>query len=201
MAFKNLSGATLAGDSPEALFNDLRGRKIPGLIAHQADVLRNYCRSALDKPDVALKLPTGSGKTLIGLLLGEWRRRKFDERVVYLCPTNQLVNQVVNHANTKYGMAVRGFTGKVQNYVPAAKSEYQNAEAVAVTSYSALFNTNPFFSDPHLIILDDAHSAENYIASNWSVRVERFNPEHKALFQSLVSLLRQFFSHSEVAPN
>ncbi len=59
------------------------------------------------------------------------------------------------------------------------------------------FNTNPFFSDPHLIILDDAHSAENYIASNWSVRVERFNLEHKALFQSLVSLLRQFCSHSD----
>ena len=200
MAFKNLSGVTPAGDSPETLFNDLRGRKIKGLIAHQADVLRNYCHSAIDKPDVALKLPTGSGKTLVGLLLGEWRRQKFNERVVYLCPTNQLVNQVVEQANTKYGMAVRGFTGRILGYLPAAKSEYQNAECVAVTSYSALFNTNPFFSDPHLIILDDAHSAENYIASNWSLRVERFNPEHpeyQVLFQALVSLLRQFLSPSD----
>lgn len=196
MAFKNLSGTTIAGDSPEALFNDLRGRKIPGLIAHQADVLRDYCNSAIDKPDVALKLPTGSGKTLVGLLLGEWRRRKFNERVVYLCPTNQLVNQVVDQANGKYGMSVRGFTGRVSSYLQAAKSEYQNAEAVAVTSYSALFNTNPFFSDPHLIVLDDAHSAENYIASNWSVRIERFK-DHKVLFQSLVSLLRQFLSPSD----
>jgi replicative superfamily II helicase len=123
MAFKNLSGATPASTSPEALFNDLRGRKIKGLIAHQADVLRNYCHSAIDKPDVALKLPTGSGKTLVGLLLGEWRRQKFNERVVYLCPTNQLVNQVVEQANAKYGMAVRGFTGKIPSYLPAAKSE------------------------------------------------------------------------------
>ncbi|HVU07289.1 MAG TPA: DEAD/DEAH box helicase [Verrucomicrobiae bacterium] len=197
MAFKNLSGATPASDSPEALFNDLRGRKIKGLIAHQADVLRNYCHSAIDKPDVALKLPTGSGKTLVGLLLGEWRRQKFNERVVYLCPTNQLVNQVVEQANTKYGMTVRGFTGKIPSYLPAAKSEYQNAECVAVTSYSALFNTNPFFSDPHLIILDDAHSAENYIASNWSLRIERYNPEHQVLFQVFVALLRNFLSPSD----
>jgi hypothetical protein len=40
-------------------------------------------------------LPTGSGKTLVGLLIGEWLRRKNKERVVFLCPTRQLVNQVI----------------------------------------------------------------------------------------------------------
>ena len=59
----------------------------------------------------AFQLPAGSGKTLVGPLLGEWRRRKNEERVVYLCPTRQLVNQVAEEANTKYGLNVEAFTG------------------------------------------------------------------------------------------
>lgn len=50
---------------------------------------------ALNKTNIALELPTRSGKTLIGLLIGEFRRRKYREKVVYLCPTNQLVHQTV----------------------------------------------------------------------------------------------------------
>lgn len=86
MAFKLSETDTGAWDTPEALFLDLRSRKVQGLLSHQADVLREYVKKALDFPDVALQLPTGSGKTLVGLLLAEWRRRKFRERVVYLLP-------------------------------------------------------------------------------------------------------------------
>jgi superfamily II DNA or RNA helicase len=32
--------------------------------------------SEADKPDIALELPTGTGKTLTGLLVAEWTRRK-----------------------------------------------------------------------------------------------------------------------------
>src|SRR5262245_48540858 len=121
MPFKSLKGTAGSTDSPEALFLDLRTRKIPGLLAHQADVLRSYVESAIESTDVAFQLPTGGGKTLTGLVLGEWRRRKFDERVVYLCPTNQLVNQVVEQARSKYGLKVSAFTGKKIEYDPRAK--------------------------------------------------------------------------------
>ena len=192
MPFKVAKSSGASIDSPEALFQDLRTRKIPGLLAHQADVLRAYVESSVDEGDVALQLPTGSGKTLVGLLLGEWRRRKYDERVVYLCPTNQLVNQVVEQARTKYGLKVHGFTGKKSNYEQNAKNEYLNNESLAVTSYSSLFNSNPFFSDPHTIILDDAHSSENYISSQWSVKIER--QQHSSLFTAIVSLLKRVLS-------
>ena len=90
--------------------------------------------------DVAMQLPTGSGKTLVGLLIGEWRRRKNRERVVYLCATKQLVNQVVNQANNQYGMNVFGFTGSKHEYDPKSKTAYRQANAIAVTTYSALMN-------------------------------------------------------------
>src|SRR4051812_23446639 len=114
MAFKITSTSAASLESPESLAYDLRGRKIPGPLGHQTDVMRDYTANAADAAktsDVALQLPTGSGKTYVGLLLGEWRRRKFAERVVYLCPTNQLVNQVVEQANGLYGLKVIGFTG------------------------------------------------------------------------------------------
>ncbi|MEQ9625473.1 DEAD/DEAH box helicase [Coleofasciculus chthonoplastes] len=95
MAFKLTRHSQLSIETPEALYRDYRNRKIEGLLAHQADIIREYHKQALDAPDIALQLPTGSGKTLVGLLIGEWRRRRFQEKVVYLCPTRQLVNQVV----------------------------------------------------------------------------------------------------------
>ena len=66
--------------------------------------------------DIALQLPTGSGKTLVGLLIAEWRRIKYRERVVYLCPTIQLVNQAVELSVGKYGINPLGFTGKQRKY-------------------------------------------------------------------------------------
>jgi hypothetical protein len=52
-----------------------------------------------------------------------------------------------------------------------------------------LFNSYPFFESPNVIIADDAHSAENYIASMWSVRIERSNPSHAALLAALSEIL------------
>src|SRR4051812_14194003 len=103
MAFKKPSAPVAVPDSPDRLFRDLPRRKHASLFDHQGQILRTYVAKAVDVPDVALQLPTGSGKTLVGLLLADWRRRKFRERVVYLCPTRQLVNQVAEEANSKYG--------------------------------------------------------------------------------------------------
>jgi Rad3-related DNA helicase len=190
MTFKKPSVQTSVPESPDRLFRDLPRRKHPSLYDHQGQILRTYVAQAVDASDVALQLPTGSGKTLVGLLLAEWRRRKNRERVVYLCPTRQLVNQVVAEASSKYGLTVEPFTGRVVNYAPEAKAAYQNADRVAVTTYSSLFNTNPFFSSPEVIIVDDAHASENYIASTWTLRISRFEEDDELLFKSVAGVLK-----------
>ncbi len=190
MAFKSIQPPSSAPDSPERLFLDLPRRKIPSVLPHQKDILSEYESRAVNVPDVALELPTGSGKTLVGLLLAEWRRRKFQEKVVYLCPTKQLVNQVVELASDKYGISICGFTGKKTDYKPIDKTKYMSAECVAVTTYSSLFNTNPFFDEADVLILDDAHAAESYIAKMWSILVERENDKHASLHAALSTVLR-----------
>jgi len=189
MAFRLNKRSTSSTESPEALFRDLRSRSVEGLLSQQADMLRKYM-DHVDDLDVAMQMPTGSGKTLVGLLIAEWRRRTRRERTVYLCPTRQLVYQVVDQAINKYGINTIAFTGRQRDYSLADRSEYTNAEVLAVTTYNGLFNTNPFFKDVQFILFDDAHAAENYVGEFWSLGVEKRNPEHKTLFTALCSVLK-----------
>ena len=195
MAFKGTRNSTVNLSSPESLLHDLRQKKIKGPFSHQADMWRDYVKNSLEEKDVALQLPTGSGKTLVGLIIGEWRRRKFQERIIYICPTNQLVNQVTTQANTLYGLNVTSFTGSSQYYASNDKINYQSGETMAISSYSALFNVNPFFSDPQIIIVDDAHSSENYISKFWSLSIKK--SEYKVLFTVISSLLKGIISNSD----
>ncbi len=197
MPFKLPEHSATCPEDPEALFRDLRKRTVPGLLSHQADILRSYIAVHKKHTDVAIQLPTGSGKTLVGLLIAEWRRRKYGERVVYLCPTRQLVNQVSDQARSKYGIDIHAFTGKKADYPPAASADWKSADAVAVTTYNSLFNTNPFFSDANLIILDDAHSAENYVSTFWSMQIDRFEETHKAAFSAISGLVIDVLPHAD----
>lgn len=194
MAFKKISTTTSTIDTPESLLHDLRGKKIKGPLSHQADMWRKYLSEGVDKEDIALELPTGSGKTLVGLILAEWRRIKYKERIVYLCPTNQLVHQVAEQAEEKYGLSVTKFVGKISDYPIPLKAEYQGANKIAITSYSALFNTNSFFKDADIIILDDAHASENYISSLWSLEINRYDEVSKDLFLAFSNLIKDDIS-------
>lgn len=189
MAFRPVSRSKVTYPSPEALFNDLKGRKYDGLLSHQADVLRAYQAEGMEKPDVAFQMPTGSGKTLVGLILAEWRRHTRGERVVYLCPTRQLAYQVGNEANEKCGMRVNTLVGEKRSFSPDHVAAYVAGEAIAVTTFSGLFNVSPAFEDPQLIIVDDAHASENYFASYWSVVIDR---EDTALWRALVAILKNY---------
>ncbi len=193
MGFKKVRRVNSLAETPEALFRDLKNRQVEGLLAHQADLLREYCEPQfLEATDVALQLSTGSGKTLIGLLIGEWQRRKFNKKVVYLCPTRQLVHQVVNQSLYKYGIKANAFVGSQSNFQPQIRAEYSNSETLSITTYSSLFNTNSFFKDADIIIFDDAHAADNYVGKYWSLSVEE--EKHKSLFKALLSCLGETLS-------
>src|SRR5262249_20937598 len=161
--------------------------------AHQADMLRDYVKQAVDASDVALQLPTGSGKTLVGLLIGEGRRRNFRQQVAYLCPTRQLANQVVAQGR-HYGGKTESVLGRQAQYSITDKTEYLSADVLAVTTYSAIFNTNSFFGDAGTLICDDAHAGENYVSKYWSVLITR--KDHAVLFDAIVGVLKQIVSGS-----
>lgn len=168
--FKIPSAGPDAPTDPESLFHDLKNRapEIQALWSHQADLLRAYATDHKATSDVALELPTGTGKTLVGLLIAEYRRRAHGNRVVYLCPTRQLVHQVEALA-MKYGVSASA----VLRPDYEGLNDYRGSKLVALTTYSSLFNVNPRFNDPQTIVMDDAHAAEGFLASMWSVEISR----------------------------
>ncbi len=194
MAFKSIKKKSKEYSDIESLFRDLNTSGIQSLYSHQADILRHYQENAIDKGNVAIELPTGSGKTLVGLLIAEFRRRKFKEKILYLCPTRQLVNQVVELSNKNYGIKSIAFTGSHRSYSDIDKFSFNNGDAIAVSTYSSLFNTNPWFDEPDLVVLDDAHTSENYIASCWSLSIPRY--KYEELYRAIIDTLKPNLSHS-----
>jgi superfamily II DNA or RNA helicase len=191
--FKLAATASSKPESPEALFGDLKGRdkKIKHIWAHQADLLRSYMKEHKRK-DIAIELPTGAGKTLVGFLIGEWRRLYFSDRVLYLCPTRQLAFQAAARAK-EYAIKAAVLVGKKAEYDQDIYASYLASKTVIVSTYSSIFNIKPGLTDAQVIMLDDAHAAENYVAKMWSVPVSRTN--HAELYKKLVKVLASVSAH------
>src|SRR6266571_1633799 len=144
--FKIIPGKKVRPEGIEELFKGLKDRApaIKDLLSAQADVLREYQSHHLKSRDVALELPTGLGKTLVGLLIAEYRRSVLGERTLYLCPTRQLAHQVGKHSK-EYGLNARVFVGSKRHFDLQDLAHYRSAKTIAITTYSGLFNTNPEF--------------------------------------------------------
>ncbi len=178
-------------ESPALLFRDLKGKdpSIKFLWEHQGKLLNDYQQIHLNDNDVAVELPTGSGKTLVGMLIGEYRRRVKGERVVLLCPNKQLCCQVETQAR-KYGITTSLLIGPQKDYDPVAFARYQQAKAIAISTYSGVFNSNPAINDSQTIICDDAHAADGFVAAMWTLRVDRTEEKQQKVFERLYSALR-----------
>jgi DEAD/DEAH box helicase len=183
-------------DSPEALFRSLRPTDgaLRHLWAHQADLLREYHQLSPTPRDVAVELPTGGGKTLVGLLLAEYRRVAHGQRIAYLCPNIQLARQAASKAHG-YGMSAVTLTGPQANYDAADYLAYNRGQAIAVTTYHGIFNTNPRIDAAQTMVLDDAHAGEGAVADLWSVTAERDEgPLYAALLSDVIDALPGVFA-------
>lgn len=177
--------------TPQELFDSNKNRKIKSLYDYQSSIIDKYMKN-IEEKDVVLELPTGSGKTLVGMLIGDYLRSERNYKVLYLCPTNQLVYQVSLLASYEYGINATAFVGPKNNYTLEDKNNYEFSRSIAVSSYSSFFNSNPYFYDPDVIIFDDSHSANDLISSNWSVKISRCT--HNELYNSLIELSREYIS-------
>ena len=179
MAFVGTTTQGPAPATPEDLYIDLPRRRdaVPGLWSHQVDLLRLYMEQHQTTPDLAIELPTGTGKTLTGLLLAEWVRRHTGKRVLYACPTKQLVEQVQVTADRE-GIQTVTLTGRHQDWAMVDQTAFEAAEKVAIVTYNTIFNSNPHVEIADLIIFDDAHAGEQYVGESYAVDIKRYkNPD------------------------
>lgn len=186
-------------ETPEELY--LRGAlprtadAISSLWIHQGDVLRAYAETHQHTPDLALELPTGTGKTLPGLLIAEWVRRRAAGPVLYATPTRQLALQVLATAKTE-GVPARLLVGSHHSWSTAAESDVDGGEAIAVTTYSSIFNSSPKLPVPRLVVLDDSHAGEQFVGEQYGVTIRRYEAE--SVYLAILDALRPFLSGLQI---
>lgn len=200
MAFKTSKSDNINFATPQEMFQDNKMKNIMGLIDYQSKTLDNYMDTIREDGTiinkyVAFELPTGSGKTLIGLLIAEFHRRKFHRKALFLCPTKQLVTQVCNQAKKQYGIESIAFCGKQNEYSAADRSAYMLGQKIGVTTYSSFFATSEYFDDTDILIFDDVHSSESYIADGWSLDIQRRT--YESLYLELAECLREVLGDSD----
>lgn len=196
MAFRGKTkDAVQQFSSPEELY--LRGAlprtadAVDGLWLHQGDVIRAYAERHQTTPDVALELPTGSGKTLPGLLIGEWIRRKSEGPVIYATPTKQLARQV--HATAgREGLPAALLLNSHRSWDTLDRTAVEGGEAIGITTYSAIFNSSPKVPVPRLLIFDDAHAGSQFAGEEYGVTIRRH--ENLEAYGRVLDALSPFLS-------
>lgn len=186
-------------DSPVKMY--LRGAMprtadaVSSLWIHQGDVLKAYSEKHQATPDLALELPTGTGKTLPGLLIAEWVRRKTNGPVLYATPTKQLANQVLATAKEE-GVPACLLVGSHHDWSATDSSEVAGGESIAITTYSSIFNSSPKLPIPRLLLLDDAHAGEQFVGEQYGVTIRRTESEEAYLI--VLDALRPFLSALQI---
>ncbi|MFD2411711.1 DEAD/DEAH box helicase [Paenibacillus rhizoplanae] len=165
---------------------------INDLYTSQTEILQAWFDRRAER-DIVLKLHTGGGKTLVGLLLAQSTINETGEPVLYLAPTNQLVQQTLDKAEA-YGISAVPYTRG-----QPLDDEFINGNAIMVGTYKALFNGRSKFGirgevNPQkvsAIILDDAHAAFSVVRDSFTLEVSAKNNFDR--YEALVDIFRKSF--------
>jgi hypothetical protein len=138
----------------------------------QIEALQALAARRADR-DIVLKMNTGAGKTTVSLLYLRSHAAEKKRPVVYLCPTTQLVGQVLDEAD-RLGIPAVDYPGGE----PHPETKGMSGDAVIVCTYDKLFNARTTFDrtdvrlSPCAIVLDDAHAGVERVRDAFTIRIE-----------------------------
>lgn len=162
---------------------DRHANKGPLRVPVQSTVLDNWFVNYKDQRDVILKLPTGEGKTLIGLLILQSKINQKKGSSLYICPNKYLADQVRIQAE-EFGIHHCSIN---DNGLP---EDFINGEKILITHAQVVFNgrsTNFGIGQDSIevenILLDDAHSCIETIKSASKFRIPRTSDCYHELLQ------------------
>jgi replicative superfamily II helicase len=165
---------------PIALYDTLdRAHDKGPLRPAQIAVLKEWFAHRQADRDVIVKLHTGQGKTLIGLLMLQSRLNASKGPALYLCPDNFLIDQTCEQAK-EFGIP----TCKAEPDLPAA---FLNSETILVTSVQKLFNGVTRFGlhnksiSVGCLLMDDAHACSDRIREASRIKIPCDEPAYASL--------------------
>ncbi len=154
----------------------------------QKEVLQKWHDDFKENKDIILKLHTGQGKTLIGLLILQSLLNQEKGPCLYICPNIYLANQTCEQA-AKFGIPFTNFTEKNQD-IP---TDFINGEKLLICHVQKLFNGLTKFGlgrgsiKAGGIAIDDSHACIDSIKDTFTIKI----PNDHTLYEHIVTLFEE----------
>ena len=172
--------------NPIDIYDELDRKSETGSLREvQKEILTEWWFNQRNNKDLILKLHTGQGKTLIGLLILQSRLNENSGPCLYVCPNKYLVEQTCQEAD-KFG--IRYVT--IDNDLPY---EFLNSEKILITHVQKVFNGKSIFgiggksTKVNTIILDDSHACIDFINESFKIKLDN---KHK-VYEKLIQLFEE----------
>lgn len=168
--------------NPIEIYDSLDRRSVTGpLRPSQESILKEWYEKRSEDNDLIIKLHTGEGKTLIGLLILLSELNSSGEPSLYLCPNLYLKNQVIEEAK-KFGIPYCEINES--NELP---DEFLSVRSILITNVQKLFHAHTKFGLDNkslkagALILDDSHACIDSIKDSLSLKVDNTHPLYVAM--------------------
>lgn len=169
---------------PIKLYESLDRRSIAGpLRPAQSKILSDWHTERREDKDLIIKLHTGEGKTLIGLLILQSKLNEKKGSCIFICPNIYLVQQVVRDAK-KFG--IQYCTIEDDGSIP---NDFIDGEKILITHVQKVFNGKTKFGlgndyiSVENIILDDSHACIDSIKDSFTINISRDHEMYGKLFK------------------
>lgn len=178
--------------NPTILFDELPDKK-PGygyLRTVQSQVLEDWY-TRRNEPDILIKVNTGGGKTIDGLLILQSCLNEGVSPALYVAPDNFLKDQVIEEAR-KLGLPTT---------TNPEDSVYLRGDAICVINADKLFNGRSIFSSSRkngygvkigAVVIDDVHAALPIIKAQTRVSIPYENEAYRSLLQLFETYLQKY---------
>ena len=177
---KKLASKTIAPKTnPIELYGTLDRKSVAGPLrpAQEAVLSDWYTKRHTDK-DLIIKLHTGEGKTLVGLLLLQSLLNSKEGPCLYICPNKYLVRQVCSEAD-KFGIPFCSFDDSKE--IP---NDFLSGTKILITHVQKVFNGRSVFGTDNnyvktgAVLLDDSHACIDTIKNAFTISINKTeNPE------------------------
>lgn len=160
--------------NPVELYNDLdRSSKTGSLRPVQEKVLKEWFENRINDKDIIVKLHTGEGKSLIGLLMLQSKLHMGEGPCMYICPNKFLADQAFYEAK-KFGIKVCLIDEN--NTFP---NDFIEGKTILLTTVQKVFNGKTIFGLDNqykkikTLVMDDAHACLDAIKQAYTIKISR----------------------------
>lgn len=170
--------------NPIEIYDSLDRRSVAGpLRPAQNKILEEWFNSHLNQKDLIIKLHTGEGKTLIGLLILQSHINAGQGPCLYVCPNKYLVQQAQKDAK-KFG--IRYCTFEQDGSIP---NDFIDGKKILIAHVQKVFNGKTVFGIGNdytpigAIILDDSHACIDSIKDSFTINLNKNHSVYKQIIE------------------